>query len=131
MNPPLSCGLIWGIPTRQIDQGLQWAMWGGLAVVLAAMLLAWLRPQLARRWLLGSGLTLTMLGAVGFAVHLVWLLGGNFVQTFLSYLVLQSGGNLLLLCLGLGLAVASAPNRSLQSLIGAGFMGTVVAYMRV
>ena len=132
MEPALSCGLIWGIPTRTIDQGLQWVMWLGVGVLLGGLMLNWLRPgPKLNRLLFGSGLGLTVVGAVLFAVHLVWLLGGNFIQTYLSYLLLQPGGNLLLLSLGLGLAVAFAPNRSIQSLFGVGFVAGIVAYMRV
>lgn len=131
LNDALSCGLIWGIPTRTIDQGLQGVMWAGMGILLTALALNWLRPgHILNRWLFGSGFGLTTLGAVLFAVHLVWLLGGNFAQTYLSYLVLQPAGNLLLLCLGLGLALLSAPNRSIQSLFGVGFMAGVIAYMR-
>jgi hypothetical protein len=131
MPEPLSCGLIWGIPTRLIDQGLQWVMWLGTGVLLAALVLNWLRPgQRLNRWLFGWGLGLGALGAVLFAVHLVWLLGGNFAQTSLSYLLLQPAGNLLLLLLGLGVALLTAPNRKIQSLFGVGFIGGIIAYMR-
>lgn len=132
MEPALSCGLIWGIPTRAIDQGLQRVMWVGIGVLLSGLTMNWLRPgQQLNRLLFGSGLGLAVLGAIFFAVHLVWLLGGNFSQTYLSYLLLQPGGNLLLLSLGLGLAVAFAPNRSIQRLFGISFIAGVIAYMRL
>ena len=132
MEQALSCGLIWGISTRTIDQGLQWAMWAGVGVLLGSLTLNWVRPgQTLNRLLFDLGLGLTVLGAILFAVHLVWLLGGSFTQTYLSYLLLQPGGNLLLLSLGLGIAVAFAPNRSIQSLFGVGFIAGVIAYMRL
>lgn len=128
----LECGTYFGFSALEISQGLQKLMWIGLSALLLGMVMTWVMPRLKltllSRW---TGLFVALGGALLYAVHLVWLLGGGFFwQVFPSYLINQIGGNLLLLCCGLAVAVVAAPNRSLQSLVVLGFSGAVWFYIQ-
>jgi hypothetical protein len=129
----LECGTYFGFSALGISRGLQWVMWMGLAALLLGLVMAWIAPRVRAtslsRWL---GLGVALGGALLYAIHLVWLLGGGFFwQVLPSYLVNQLGGNLLLLCCGLAVAVAAAPNRSLQFLVAVGFSAALWAYIRI
>lgn len=102
----LFCGVrIFGFEGSQIDFALRWLMYGGGALLLLGTL--WPRAARMAPW----GLGLALLSAMLYAIHVVWLLGGTFVQTYLGYLLSNRGGNLLVFLLGLALALLALEPR--------------------